>query len=89
MSELKLNLPKEYLDLCDRDGVDPEIVIRGFIADLTRITNWVNPNPSEGRHHRPDDGYYTNGSDERRLAYEYYERCGYPFPELSKGKIRK
>ena len=24
-------------------------------------------------------GSYTRGSDERMLAYQYYERCGYPY----------
>ena len=25
------------------------------------------------------DGYSSNGSDERRMAGEYYERVGYPY----------
>ena len=25
------------------------------------------------------DGYCSNGSDERSMAYEYYQRVGYPW----------
>lgn len=76
--KLTLNLPKEFVALCERDGVDPEQVIKGFIADLAGIQNWLNPDPSQGRMPREDDGYQSNGSDERRMAYDYYERVGWP-----------
>lgn len=68
---LKLKLPPEFLELCERDGVQPEMVIRGFIADLCSLFSYVN-NPR-------GDGYSTNGSDERDMAVAYYERCGYPY----------
>ena len=49
----------------------PEVVLRGFIADLCEIISW---------HSAPRaDGYSSNGSDERRMAREYYERVGYPW----------
>ena len=64
-------LPEEFLALCASDGVAPELVLRGFIADLAGIMNWV-ASPRT-------DGYSSNGSDERRLAMEYYERVGYPW----------
>jgi len=65
-----LPLPPEFIELCKRDGVTPETVLRGFIGDVCGIINWAN-NPRT-------DGYGSNGSDERMMAYEYYERVGYP-----------
>lgn len=59
------------LELCEVDGVLPETVLRGFIGDLCEIRNYSNA-PRE-------DGYASNGSDERRLAREYYDRVGYPY----------
>ena len=64
-------LPIEFIELCARDQVAPELVLRGFIADLCGIMNWAK-NPRA-------DGYSSNGSDERRMAMEYYERVGYPW----------
>lgn len=69
--KLTLQLPPEFLELCDRDGVTPETVLRGFIGDLCEIINWQ-ASPRE-------DGYNSNGSDERQMANEYYERVGYPY----------
>lgn len=66
-----IELPPEFIRLCERDQVKPQVVLRGFIADLCGIMNWVN-NPRA-------DGYSSNGSDERRMAEEYYERVGYPW----------
>ena len=51
--------------------VTPEIVLRGFIADLTGIMNFVSSPRA--------DGYSSNGSDERDMARAYYERVGYPY----------
>ena len=59
-----------FVALCRRDKVAPKTVLRGFIADLCGIVSYV-ANPRA-------DGYSNNGSDERRLAQEYYERVGYP-----------
>jgi len=64
-------LPPEFIRLCQRDQVEPDLVLRGFIGDLCGIMNWSN-NPRA-------DGYGSNGSDERRMAEEYYERVGYPW----------
>jgi len=69
--KVTLQLPPEFIDLCQRDQVEPEVVLRGFIADLCGIMNWAK-NPRT-------DGYSSNGSDERRMAEEYYERVGYPW----------
>jgi hypothetical protein len=68
---LTLDLPPEFIALCEADGVTPEIVLRGFIADLCGLMNWqANPRA---------DGYSSNGSDERHMAQAYYERVGYPY----------
>jgi hypothetical protein len=67
---LTLKLPDEFIELCRRDGVPPETVLRGFIADLCGITNYADA--------PRDDGYASHGSDERDMACEYYERVGYP-----------
>lgn len=67
---ITLKLPQEFLDLCKEDRVDPEQVLQGFIADLCGIIS-LQSNPRT-------DGYSSNGSDERLMAREYYERVGYP-----------
>jgi hypothetical protein len=63
-----LTLPDEFLDLCREDGVAPETVLTGFIADLCRIESWASAPRT--------DGYNSNGSDERLMARAYYERVG-------------
>lgn len=68
---ITIDLPPEFVDLCKGDGVEPEVVLRGFIADLAEIMNWADVPRA--------DGYSSNGSDERRYAMEYYERVGYPW----------
>lgn len=70
-TRLSLELPPEFIAMCAGDGVAPEVVLRGFIADLCEIMNWA-ASPRA-------DGYSSNGSDERRMAGEYYERVGYPW----------
>jgi hypothetical protein len=62
-----LELPREFLDLCHAARLRPETVLQGFIADLCALMNWVNC-PRE-------DGYSSNGSDERRIAQEYFRRA--------------
>jgi hypothetical protein len=68
---LTLDLPSEFVELCATDGVTPETVLRGFVADLAGIISWQSAPRA--------DGYNSNGSDERRYAMEYYERVGYPY----------
>lgn len=75
--QITLNLPEEFLKLCERDKVDPEEVLKAFISDVAGIINWHHPDPSQGRMPRPDDGYQSGGSDERRFAYQYYQRRGF------------
>ena len=70
-NKLTIELPAEFIELCAADGVTPEIVLRGFIADVAGIINWqANPRA---------DGYSSTGSDERSMAQAYYERVGYPY----------
>ena len=70
-NRITLDLPPEFIALCKADGIEPAVVLRGFIADLCEIISW---------HSAPrTDGYSSNGSDERRMAREYYERVGYPW----------
>jgi len=59
---LKLILPKKFLEECSENFVAPETVIRGFIADFSCLN---------------EEGYITNGSDERWMADDYFQRCGY------------
>ena len=68
-NRITLQLPAEFVALCARDGVTPEIVLTGFIADLCSIVN-TTADPRA-------DGYSSNGSDEREMAAAYYERVGY------------
>jgi len=69
-NKLTIELPVEFIELCEADGVTPEIVLRGFIADVAGIMNWQAAPRA--------DGYSSNGSDERDQAQAYYERVGYP-----------
>lgn len=73
-NRLVLNLPREFVELCKADGVEPEFVLRGFISDLCCLISWA----ADPR----TDGYCSNGSDERQMARAYYERVGYPWWNL-------
>ena len=66
-----LTLPDEFVALCGRDGIEPDFVLRGFIADLCGLVSWASGPRT--------DGYSSNGSDEREIAQRYYERVGYPW----------
>ena len=70
-NRITLELPPEFIALCQADGIEPAVVLRGFIADLVEIMNWASSPRA--------DGYSSNGSDERGMAREYYERVGYPW----------
>jgi hypothetical protein len=63
-STVALRLPPAFVAMCEGHGVEPDQVLRGFIADLCML--------------RTAD-YNTHGSDERMLAEHYYLRCGYPY----------
>ncbi|MCG7877237.1 MAG: hypothetical protein N0C90_13015 [Candidatus Thiodiazotropha endolucinida] len=68
-NKVTIELPDEFVDLCKDDETSAEDVLRGFIADLCGIMNYAN-NPRA-------DGYSSNGSDERMMARDYYDRAGY------------
>lgn len=73
-----LKLPEEFIDLCRRDQVQPDAVLKGFIADLCEIISW-HSNPRT-------DGYCSNGSDERSYAQAYYDRVGWPYIHKAPGE---
>jgi hypothetical protein len=63
---LKIQLPDEFLELCDYDLVSPEKVLRDFIADLCDL--------SESHCTAGAQSYVTNGAADRDRARAYYER---------------
>jgi hypothetical protein len=65
---ITLELPPEFIALCRQDDVQPEAVLRGFIADLC-IDNSLEPRT---------DGYGNSGSEARLTALAYYVCVGYP-----------
>ena len=65
---ITLDLPPEFLHLCEIDGIDPALMLRGFIADVCGITGWV--------HVPRTDGYASHGSDECQMARAYFWRAG-------------
>jgi hypothetical protein len=75
---LSLQVPREFVQLCDRFKLHPATVLRDFIADLCALQN-----PAS----RPrEDGYGSSGSDERLLAQAYFD-CAYGWREMSNGPI--
>lgn len=67
--ELKLPIPPEFIAMCENNGLAAEDVLKGFIADLCGLKNyWVLPR---------EDGYSSNGSDEREYAVQWFDRA-YP-----------
>lgn len=70
-SSVRLGLPSEFLELCESNKTSPREVLHGFIADLCELRNLVN-NPRA-------DELSSNGSDERMLADQYFDRVGYRY----------
>lgn len=68
---LSLDLPDEFLLLCEQYGLTPDQALRGFIADVCGIVNYVNNPDCPPRM----DGYNSNGSDERDMADSYFKRA--------------
>jgi len=60
-------VPPEFSALCNEVGMSPLEVLRGFIADVSDLNNYV-ASPRA-------DGFCSNGSDERYMANEYFERA--------------
>ena len=67
--KLELVLPRRFLEECAETFITPETVIRGFIADFCCLN---------------EDGYHSNGSDERWMADDYFQRCCYGITRESK-----
>jgi len=63
-TNVTLDLPPEFTALCKRDNVPPEVVLRGFIADLCELLDQTH-------------GYQLHGSSECQHAQAYYDRVGY------------
>lgn len=66
---IELDVPAEFSEFCGSRGLNAEEVLRGFIADLCGLQSSV-ANPRE-------DGFCSNGGDERRIAAEWFDRA-YP-----------
>ena len=66
---VEIPVPPEFFELCESRGLTPEQVLRGFIADVCGLQSFV-VNPRE-------DGFSSNGSDERMYAEQWFERA-YP-----------
>ena len=64
---LVIDIPREFIDLCEKSRLHPNTVLRGFIADLCALMNWA--------YCPREDDYSSNGSDERRMAQLYFERA--------------
>jgi hypothetical protein len=67
LRELRLAIPREFLDLCQEYSLAPATALRDFIADVCALYNF---------HALPrEDGYCSQGSDERQFARLYWERA--------------
>lgn len=67
--QIRLGIPDELVELCAQYKIKPEELLHGFIADLCGIRNLAS-NPRT-------DGLSSNGSDERDLAFAWFDRAGY------------
>ncbi|WP_027793194.1 hypothetical protein [Paraburkholderia acidipaludis] len=64
---ITIGIPPEFCDLCAEVKRSPEDVLRGFIADAAGLNNYINCPRA--------DGFGSNGSDERMMARDYFERA--------------
>jgi len=63
MKNITIELPAEFIALCEADGIEPEQVIKGFIADLAEIDG------SNGSDERMKAREYYN-----RVGYPYWKQ---------------
>lgn len=78
--EITLQIPPEFIGLAKLTQMSPEDLLRGFIADVTGIHNYLScPRADE---------YSSNGSDERDLAEEWLQRA-YGFDMISEGELAR
>lgn len=66
---LTIQIPPEFVALCADRKIEPSDVLRGLVADVCGLQNYV-ANPRE-------DEYSSNGSDERMYAAQWFDRA-YP-----------
>lgn len=66
-TNITIGIPPEFYDLCAEVKRQPEEVLRGFIADAADLNSYLNCPRA--------DGYSSNGSDERMMARDYFERA--------------
>jgi hypothetical protein len=64
---LQISIPREFIELCARFEITPEVALRAFIADVCGLQSFF-MQPRE-------DGYRSLGSDERRCAKAYWLRA--------------
>lgn len=67
--QIRLGIPDELVDFCAQYKIEPEELLHGFIADLCGIRNPATKPRA--------DGLSSNGSDERDLAFAWFDRAGY------------
>ena len=65
--ERTVRIPNEFLEECRRIQMTPAQVLEGFIADVVGLQNYLEC-PRE-------DGFSSNGSDERDLASAWLDRA--------------
>lgn len=64
---VEIDLPREFRELCRAYRQQPTDVLCAFVADVCSLRNFAKF-PRE-------DGYCSLGSDERRLAQDYFNRA--------------
>lgn len=66
-TNVTIGVPEEFIQLCAEFKLQPENVLRGFIADACGLQSYMDCPRA--------DGYSSNGSDERMKARDYIERA--------------
>ena len=64
--QLKIGIPREFVEFCEYHKTNPEFVLHQFIADVCGLMSFCS-NPRA-------DGLSSGGSDERDLALHYFKR---------------
>jgi hypothetical protein len=64
---LRIDIPSEFVELCEEYRIAPIAALRAFIADVCELHNFL-ALPRE-------DGYSSQGSDERIFARQYWDRA--------------
>jgi hypothetical protein len=65
--KVEIDVPPEFFELCQARGISVEQALRGLVADVCGLQNYVD-NPRE-------DGFGSNGSDERMYAQQWFDRA--------------